>query len=1094
MHSNEPNMRTDRQPLEASSPLEAFAFLWQGRRLIVAAAAGGLLLGLVAAASRGTTWRVHSLLHVQQPTALLGQPSGQAGDRAALAYANQQATVLRSTPVLGAALDRGLAGSRVFGGAKNELIWLKEHIDVRVGEDDELLSVGLESALVDEACRVVNAVVESYREQHARLRREAAAKFVERIREEIVRVENDWRREQDALLAFRRNNPGVSLDQEARTASAFRFQELNGALTKAQLAAIDAEDALKSARRIAASPAGSLALHTDVDEESHFGDGAVALGSGALADVELLREKRARMLLEVTPTHPAIIELDQEIAGVVGAWVAALEQNHRAAIERVEDLRQRVLDEELQILALDPLQAQHDALANRVGRAAEVADTLYARMREVDVNGGTDDPELSTGEVTVYETAAPASAVVATSKMAVIAILTFLGGVFGVCAALLASILGLRASSDAELDALVPLLARVPEIPGPVPNALDASARSAGFAAAMRSLLASLDRLPDSGHCKSLHVTSARTGEGKSLIAGGLALAAARAGYRTLIVDADLANPSQGGLIPAASRLRPDPAVTLVEATTEEFLHVLPSHLVAPGARGPLAASDLTTLLEHYGSYYDLIVVDSPACSGSSDAMVIAAKCDRTLLVVGNGQGRASELERATRTITAAGGRVAGAVQNEAPSRPAGRRLSAAVASLRSVISSHMSPVLRCFLASTFLLLGAGCSSPRYELDHAELQRFRAAGPVTPELDSDEVVRGLVAGGPYRLAPGDLLAITAPPALFGEVPASAEVVRTLRVDAEGKLWLPTLSEGVAVAGRTVPEFEAVLVQTAYPQYLRRRPTVVARIAEFATLPVAVFGAVESPGIHELRSDRLSLYGALTAAGGIIKSDNLVVGASMIRVIRPAHAAESSRKVVESEQRGASGPSPSDAIGRAQLAAHVEVDGTTTQPPSDADPTLPTVTLQEEAREELVLPVKGLNVPFSNLRLAGGETIEVVRYEPDTFTVVGLVTSPGAYEYPPETALNLMQAIATSGGTDVIANPPYATIFRKDASGEILPATFRIRGDGLVEASGLLIKPGDVIVVDHTAATWTRKLLAQVVSLQFGLFVDSRGNN
>jgi len=33
----------------------------------------------------------------------------------------------------------------------------------------------------------------------------------------------------------------------------------------------------------------------------------------------------------------------------------------------------------------------------------------------------------------------------------------------------------------------------------------------------------------------------------------------------------------------------------------------------------------------------------------------------------------------------------------------------------------------------------------------------------------------------------------------------------------------------------------------------------------------------------------------------------------------------------------------------------------------------------------------------------------------------------------------------------------------------------------------------VIVIEHTPASWTRSLLAQIVHIQFGFFVDQRGN-
>ena len=83
----------------------------------------------------------------------------------------------------------------------------------------------------------------------------------------------------------------------------------------------------------------------------------------------------------------------------------------------------------------------------------------------------------------------------------------------------------------------------------------------------------------------------------------------------------------------------------------------------------------------------------------------------------------------------------------------------------------------------------------------------------------------------------------------------------------------------------------------------------------------------------------------------------------------------------------------------------------------------------------------------------------------------------------------MQALAIAGGVDMIADPPYATIYRKNRDGEMIGVTFEISGSDLVRASSLRIKPGDVIAVQHTIGSWTRSLLAQVLRFQVGFFVQ-----
>lgn len=344
----------------------------------------------------------------------------------------------------------------------------------------------------------------------------------------------------------------------------------------------------------------------------------------------------------------------------------------------------------------------------------------------------------------------------------------------------------------------------------------------------------------------------------------------------------------------------------------------------------------------------------------------------------------------------------------------------------------------------SLLLLGVlgtfapGCGSPTYLVrDDAAMREFEAAGPVVPELDRQALLQMLPAPGPYRFGSGDLIEIRGPRALSAQPDERAEPradVQLARVDAAGFVQVP-LCGAVRAAGRTMLEVEAAIADALHPKYLVSRPSIVVRIVDYQTVPITVLGAVERPGIQELRRDQTTLFGALTAAGGILKSNNLVVGARLIRIRHGDGAAE----------------------------------------------------------PEIVLPVKGLNVPVADAPLRLGDTIEVERYEPDTFTVVGLVVKPGAYEYPPEVTYNLMQALAVAGGIDLVADPPYATVFRKDAGGRIVPATFGISGNDLVAASGLRIKPGDVVVVEHTPASWTRSLLAQILRIQFGFFVDQRGN-
>ncbi len=151
-------------------------------------------------------------------------------------------------------------------------------------------------------------------------------------------------------------------------------------------------------------------------------------------------------------------------------------------------------------------------------------------------------------------------------------------------------------------------------------------------------------------------------------------------------------------------------------------------------------------------------------------------------------------------------------------------------------------------------------------------------------------------------------------------------------------------------------------------------------------------------------------------------------------------------------------------------------------------------LQATIVEPIILPVKGLNIPFADVSLMDGDLIEVKRLNPAVFTVIGLAKAPGAFPYPPDVEYNLMQAIGFAGGVDLMVNPKFVTVYRQDAKGNVVSATFRIDKGFMAKMYDVKIKPGDVISVDVTARTRINMLLNQMLRINFGLYVNPFNNN
>ena len=125
----------------------------------------------------------------------------------------------------------------------------------------------------------------------------------------------------------------------------------------------------------------------------------------------------------------------------------------------------------------------------------------------------------------------------------------------------------------------------------------------------------------------------------------------------------------------------------------------------------------------------------------------------------------------------------------------------------------------------------------------------------------------------------------------------------------------------------------------------------------------------------------------------------------------------------------------------------------------------------------------------NLPMVVCEVVKYRRENERVFTVIGLVNRANAFPYPPDVQYNLMEALAFAGGLNMTADPRYVKVFRHDTDGKIMSATFGVDSKSLVEAYGIVIKPGDVIYVDHTLRTRMNQFLSDVLQIRVGVDVS-----
>ena len=141
---------------------------------------------------------------------------------------------------------------------------------------------------------------------------------------------------------------------------------------------------------------------------------------------------------------------------------------------------------------------------------------------------------------------------------------------------------------------------------------------------------------------KVIMVTSALPREGKSVLASSLAVNAARAGWRVLLLECEFRRPilARRFGLPASAGLS-DVLIGGLLGSSISLLHeVQPRLHVLPAGRDPadpqelLASSRMTRLLAAFRNQYDLVILDTPPVIPVADGLILSRRVDATLMVV----------------------------------------------------------------------------------------------------------------------------------------------------------------------------------------------------------------------------------------------------------------------------------------------------------------------------------------------------------------------------------------------------------------------------------------------------------------------------
>jgi capsular exopolysaccharide synthesis family protein len=550
---------------------------------------------------------------------------------------------------------------------------LRDMLSVGLIRGTRLIGITAAHADPEFAAKLANGVVRNYVQQLSDERAGVTQQANSYLNNEVVRLKAKLGESERAIQAYRENTQTASLVENQNIIVA-QLQELNAKLTEARTERLKLEAAVDQIR-----------VWKEKAPEQLLSIAAVATAPGVVEQQKRFAEMKgelANLGERYLSEHPKLIQaksqLEQgqkELERAIFHAAYGVEVALETATKTEANYAGAVADQEQKALALNKAAIGYKVLEREVESDRVMFEAVLKRLQETDVTRGLDQ-----GVVRLVEPAVAPERPAKPRKKLILAAAGAVGLLIGGLVTLFLNALdpSLRTVDQTERALGMQVLAAVPKgrRRGGVRALVDAD--EGMLAEAFRTLRTSL-ALRDGGP-RTILFTSATENDGKTFCAINCAAALARAGFRTLLVDADLRKPSiDGALFPGETK--PGLAevlqarVPLDQAVRET---AVPNLSALTAGRAIFNPSELlngrvfSDFIGAVSAQYDCVVVDSAPLQAVSDTLLLVKTVKTVCFVLRAGETHRRAAIKSCQSLMEAGAPPAGIILNRVPGNSRG--------------------------------------------------------------------------------------------------------------------------------------------------------------------------------------------------------------------------------------------------------------------------------------------------------------------------------------------------------------------------------------------------------------------------------------
>ena len=363
-----------------------------------------------------------------------------------------------------------------------------------------------------------------------------------------------------------------------------------------------------------------------------------------------------------------ITEIDKQITIEIGNIRSSIKAEYEASLQNESMIEEQISSLTNESLDLDSRSIQYNIYKREVDTNRQLYDATLQRYKEIGVSAGVGFNNLS-----IVDKAVNARKFNPNIPMN-LSVSLILGLIIGILLALLLEFLDdtLKNPEDVEKYLKLPVLGVIPKLLTHTTVDMAFSDTRSAFAEAYRSVRTSLQFSTSHGVPRTLLITSAVPGEGKSTTAYMIARNFTDINKRVLLLDTDMRKPSLhkkmqlDNTVGLSSYLAGAQSILeIIQETDITGLSVITTGPLPPNPAELLLNENMHKLLGFALENYDQIIIDGPPVMGLADAPILSSSVEGVLLVIEAGVTRKGAAQNSLKRLRSARGHVIGTLINK---------------------------------------------------------------------------------------------------------------------------------------------------------------------------------------------------------------------------------------------------------------------------------------------------------------------------------------------------------------------------------------------------------------------------------------------